>query len=53
MEALKMLVTSKSHDHIEMRVKACIRAFYAIQPAGLYNSDLSTGIKYLETFNQC
>ncbi len=38
------ILSSKTHDHIEMRVKACIRAFYAIQGVGLYNSGLSPGI---------
>ncbi len=38
------ILSSKSHDHIEMRVKACIRAFYATQGVVLYNSGLSPGI---------
>ncbi len=41
---LGAILSSKSHDHVEMRVKACIRAFYAIQGVGLYNSGLSPGI---------
>ncbi len=28
---LGAILSSKSHDHIEMRFKACIRAFYAVQ----------------------
>ncbi len=55
MEALTMLVTSKSHDNVETRVKASIRAFYGIEAAGLYNSRLSPGITYFEnlSFSLC
>ena len=41
---LGALLSSKSHDHIETRVRACIPPCYAIQGVGLYNSDLSPGI---------
>ncbi len=38
---LVAILSSKIHDHVEMRVKACKRAFYAIQGVGLYNSGVA------------
>ncbi len=39
-----VLFYNQRHDHIEIRVKVCIRAFYAIQCVRLYNSGLSPDI---------